>query len=72
MPTTPDDDENEDIMTFDTALVTLRNGTGARREAWEAGHMLLFDASGPRLADETGAEWTPTTVDLFAEDWEVV
>jgi len=66
------DDESEDIMTFDAAFATLRSGTGARRESWEDVHRLKLNDDSTAIVDENGAEWTPTTADLFGDDWEVV
>lgn len=68
-------------MNFSAALNAMLHGKRLQRPRWvgygEYVRVLVIDCYAPCVAmgTETGAErpgWTPSSDDLFAEDWQVM
>ena len=63
-------------MKFGSALNAVLGGNSVARNAWGAGVYITVDAMDPTHIDITNAgvttDWTATSADLLADDWEIV
>lgn len=66
------------MKNFGDALTAVKNGTSAKREAWDEGARIgLFEENGVKMVgwgsdDHPVQVYHPTASDLLAEDWETI